>query len=218
MSKLSKAIANAIIEFNTGFLTQDELYQKLEQDIDDVSVKVWREDKYVPLPIYGKEGDACCDVYAKSIEYDADKDRFIIHTGLHFALPDEYEMELRPRSSNTKTDFYMPNSPGTLDWGYRGELLVIFKNRSNIHLCRCVEDSLMAINQLKHVTNRIEEITNDCMKELEQVMNGFPYKEGDRVCQLLVRRREKITWDEVETLEELGTTERGTCGFGSTGK
>lgn len=218
MSKLSKAIANAIIEFNTGFLTQDELYQKLEQDIDDVSVKVWREDKSVPLPIYGKEGDACCDVYAKSIEYDADKDRFIIHTGLHFALPDEYEMELRPRSSNTKTDFYMPNSPGTLDWGYRGELLVIFKNRSNIHLCRCVEDSLMAINQLKHVTNRIEEITNDCMKELEQVMNGFPYKEGDRICQLLVRRHEKITWDEVETLEELGTTERGTEGFGSTGK
>lgn len=102
--------------------------------------------------------------------------------------------------------------------GYRGELLVIFKNRSNIHLCRCVEDSLMAINQLKHVTNRIEEITNDCMKELEQVMNGFPYKKGDRVCQLLVRRREKITWDEVETLEELGTTKRGTEGFGSTGK
>lgn len=218
MSKLSKAIANAIIEFNTGFLTQDELYQKLEQDIDDVSVKVWREDKSVPLPTYGKEGDACCDVYAKSIEYDADKDRFIIHTGLHFALPDEYEMEIRPRSSNTKTDVYLPNSIGTLDSGYRGELLVIFKNRSNIHLCRCVEDSLMAINQLKHVTNRIEEITNDCMKELEQVMNGFPYKEGDRICQLLVRRREKITWDEVETLEELGTTERGTEGFGSTGK
>lgn len=218
MSKLSKAIANAIIEFNAGLLTQDELFEKLEQDIDNVSVKVFREDTGIPLPTYGKEGDACCDVYAKSIEYDADKDRTIIHTGLHFALPDEYEMELRPRSSNTKTDFYMPNSPGTLDWGYRGELLVIFKNRSNIHLCRCVEDSLMAINQLKHVTNRIEEITNDCMKELEQVMNGFPYKEGDRICQLLVRRREKITWDEVETLEELGTTERGVKGFGSTGK
>lgn len=49
-------------------------------------------------------------------------------------------------------------------------------------------------------------------------MNCFPYKTGNRVCQLLVRRREKITWDEVETLEELGTTERGTEGFGSTGK
>lgn len=218
MSKLSKAIANAIIEFSEGLLTQDELYQKLEQDIDNVSVKVWREDKSVPLPIYGKEGDACCDVYAKSIEYDADKDRFIIHTGLHFALPDEYEMELRPRSSNTKTDVYMPNSPGTLDWGYRGELLIIFKNRTNINIPRSIEYTMNAVRQLSDVTNDIRELTDDAISYLEKVFNDFPYKTGDRICQLLVRRREKITWDEVETLEELGTTERGTEGFGSTGK
>lgn len=218
MSKLSKAIANAIIEFNAGLLTQDELYQKLERDIDNVSVKVWREDKSVPLPTYGREGDACCDVYAKSIEYDADKDRFIIHTGLHFALSDEYEMELRPRSSNTKTDFYMPNSPGTLDWGYRGELLVIFKNRTNINISRSVEYTINAVRQLSHVTNDIRELTDDAINYLAELFKNFSYKEGDRICQLLVRRREKITWDEVETLEELGTTERGTCGFGSTGK
>lgn len=218
MSKLSKAIANAIIEFNSGLLTQDELFDKLERDIDNVSVKVWREDKSVPLPTYGREGDACCDVYAKSIEYDADKDRFIIHTGLHFALPDEYEMELRPRSSNTKTDFYMPNSPGTLDWGYRGELLVIFKNRTNVNISRSVEYTINAVRQLSDVTNDIRELTDDAINYLAELFKNFSYKEGDRICQLLVRRREKITWDEVETLEELGTTERSTCGFGSTGK
>lgn len=218
MSKLSKAIANAIIEFNSGLLTQDELFDKLERDIDNVSVKVWREDKSVPLPTYGREGDACCDIYAKSIEYDADKDRFIIHTGLHFALPDEYEMELRPRSSNTKTDFYMPNSPGTLDWGYRGELLVIFKNRTNVNISRSVEYTINAVRQLSHVTNDIRELTDDAINYLAELFKNFSYKEGDRICQLLVRRREKITWDEVETLEELGTTERSTCGFGSTGK
>lgn len=218
MSKLSKAIANAIIEFNAGLLTQDELYQKLERDIDNVSVKVWREDKSVPLPTYGIEGDACCDVYAKSIEYDADKDRFIIHTGLHFALPDEYEMELRPRSSNTKTDFYMPNSPGTLDWGYRGELLVIFKNRTNINISRSVEYTINAVRQLSHVTNDIRELTDNAINYLEELFKNFSYKEGNRICQLLVRRREKITWDEVETLEELGIAERSICGFGSTGK
>jgi dUTP pyrophosphatase len=222
MSKLSKAIANAIIEFNAGLLTQDELYQKLEQDIDDVSVKVWREDKSVPLPTYGREGDACCDVYAKSIEYDSDKDRFIIHTGLHFALPDEYEMELRPRSSNTKTDFYMPNSPGTLDWGYRGELRVIFKNRTSRQLIRIISTFGNAFNDIvTRVKN--ENAYNSIMcarQEFNKLIKkeGCPYVKGDRVCQLLVRRREKITWDEVETLEELGTTERGTCGFGSTGK
>lgn len=222
MSKLSKAIANAIIEFNAGLLTQDELYQKLERDIDNVSVKVWREDKSVPLPTYGREGDACCDVYAKSIEYDADKDRFIIHTGLHFALPDEYEMELRPRSSNTKTDVYMPNTPGTLDWGYRGELLVIFKNRTSRQLIRIISTFGNAFNDIvtrvKHENayNSIICVRQEFNKLIEK--EGCPYVEGDRVCQLLVRRREKITWDEVETLEELGTTKRGTGGFGSTGK
>lgn len=222
MSKLSKAIANAIIEFNAGLLTQDELFEKLERDIDDVSVKVWREDKSVPLPTYGREGDACCDVYAKTIEYDSDKDRFIIHTGLHFALPDEYEIELRPRSSNTKTDFYMPNSPGTLDWGYRGELRVIFKNRTSRQLIRIISTFGNAFNDI--VTRvKYENAYNSIMcarQEFNKLIKkeGCPYVKGDRVCQLLVRRREKITWDEVEILEELGTTERGTCGFGSTGK
>lgn len=222
MSKLSKAIANAIIEFNAGLLTQDELYAKLEQDIDNASVKVWREDKSVPLPTYGKEGDACCDVYAKSIKYDEEKDRTIIHTGLHFALPDEYEMELRPRSSNTKTDVYMPNSPGTLDWGYRGELLIIFKNRTARSLISVINGFGRAFNSIiKSAENpdAYSFIVNaglqfDKLRKVE----GCPYKEGDRVCQLLVRRREKITWDEVETLEELGSTERGVGGFGHTGK
>lgn len=222
MSKLSKAIANAIIEFNSGLLTQDELHQKLEQDIDNVNIKVWREDKSVPLPSYGKEGDACCDVYAKSIEYDADKDRFIIHTGLHFALPDAYEMELRPRSSNTKTDYYLPNSPGTLDWGYRGELRIIFKNRTSRQLIRIISTFGNAFNDIitrvKHENayNSIICVRQEFNKLIKK--EGCPYVKGDRVCQLLVRRREKITWDEVETLEELGTTKRGTEGFGSTGK
>lgn len=220
MSKLSKAIANAIIEFNAGLLTQDELYQKLERDIDNVNVKVWREDKSVPLPTYGKEGDACCDIYAKSIEYDEDKDRFIVHTGLHFALPEEYEMELRPRSSNTKTDVYMPNNPGTLDWGYRGELLVIFKNRTSSHLYKTLGLIGQSLGETIRNNQEATHILIEAREEYNQIIEdrACPYKEGDRVCQLLVRRREKITWDEVETLEELGTTKRGTEGFGSTGK
>lgn len=220
MSKLSKAIANAIIEFNSGLLTQDELYQKLERDIDNVSVKVWREDKSVPLPTYGKEGDACCDIYAKSIEYDEDKDRFIIHTGLHFALPEEYEMEIRPRSSNTKTDVYLPNSVGTLDAGYRGELLVIFKNRTSNHLYKSLGLIGQSLGETIRNNQEATHILIEAREEYNQIIEdrACPYKVGDRVCQLLVRRREKITWDEVETLEELGTTKRGTEGFGSTGK
>lgn len=187
---------------------------------DIVPVRVYREDKRIPLPIYGKEGDACCDIYATSIEYDEAKDRWIVHTGLHFALPDEYEMELRPRSNLTKTEFYVPNAPGTLDWGYRGELLVIFKGRTNKYL-------LSAFKELKDTVRFMLGIKNhsldNCSQDFNKAVYEFPYRsmtddfEGDRICQLLVRRREKIQWEEVETLEELGSTERGEGGFGSTG-
>ena len=140
MGNLARAIASAIVAYKGGSYTVDTLAELIDKDINNVSVKVWREDKRIPLPKYGKEGDACCDIYCKSVEYDDEKDRYIVHTGLHFALPDEYEMELRPRSSNTKTELYVPNAPGTLDWGYRGELLIIFKGRTNVHLFRAVEE------------------------------------------------------------------------------
>ncbi len=203
--------------------SKDDVLTFMDEQVElnnTVSVKVWREDKRIPLPKYGKEGDACCDVYCKSVEYDADKDRYIVHTGLHFALPNEYEMELRPRSNLTKTELYIPNAPMTLDWGYRGELLVIFKGRTNKYL-------LSAFKELKDTVRFMLGIKNHsldkCSQDFDKAVYEFPYRpmtddfEGDRICQLLVRRREKIQWEEVETLEELGTTERGEGGFGSTG-
>ena len=95
-------------------------------ELDECKVKVWREDKTVKLPTYAKPGDACMDVYVHSIEYK-DDGRVVYHTGLHFALPEDYEMKIRPRSSMTKTLALMQNSPGTLDGGYRGELMIVHR-------------------------------------------------------------------------------------------
>lgn len=190
MGNLALAIANAIYDFkHENFLTFDELYRKLDNGINHIEVKVYREDKSVPLPAYGKDGDCCMDIVAKSIEYDLIKDRWIVHTGLHFELPQHYEMEIRPRSSNTKYDVYIPNAPGTLDAGYRGELLVIFKRR----------DATV-------------------VQEGDIIDDIFPYNLGDRICQILVRRREEIHWHEVDNLEDLSVSERGAGGFGHTGK
>ena len=218
MGNLALAIANAIKDYSEGLLSFDELYDQLDREINTVKVKVFREDTGIPLPVYGKYGDACCDVYAKSIEYDADKDRFIVHTGLHFALPDNYEMELRPRSSNTKTDVYIPNNPGTIDWGYRGEMLVIFKNRTARNVVKAIGNISSALGKMIKAYEPAESYIMEVRKNHDAILEGCPYKEGDRIAQLLVRRRELIEWDEVEYLEELGTTERGTNGFGHTGR
>ena len=150
-------------------------------ELDKCKVKVWREDDTVKLPTYSKEGDACMDVYVHRIETKPDG-RVVYHTGLHFALPEDYEMKIRPRSSMTKTLALMQNAPGTLDEGYRGELMIVHR--------------------------QINDPTNSCAE----------YSVGDRVAQILVSRRERIVWDEVKTKEELGITERGDGGFGSTNK
>lgn len=181
MSKLIETIASAIVlgihnkdNENMEYMVRDVLSK-----LDRVEVKVFREDDTVKLPTYGKDGDACMDVYVHHVENKPDG-RIVYHTGLHFRLPEDYEMEIRPRSSNTKTHAVMQNAPGTLDEGYTGELMIVHRRMDKY--------------------------------------DDPEYQVGDRVAQILVRHRERIVWQEVTTQEELGTTERGAGGFGSTGK
>lgn len=95
-----------------------------------LKVKVKRLNNEAVIPKYAHVGeDVGMDITATSWEYDAEYDRIIYHTGLAFELPKGYGMFIFPRSSNCKTDSFLPNSVGILDVGYRGELLVIFKNR-----------------------------------------------------------------------------------------
>lgn len=179
MSKVVEVLKTAIALSMQG-ANIDNIYKILDE-LDECKVKVWREDETVKLPIYSKEGDACMDVYVHRVEFK-DDGRVVYHTGLHFALPKDYEMEIRPRSSNTKTMAIMQNAPGTLDQGYRGELMIV-------------------------------------QRDLVDLMDGQAYYGvGERVAQILVCRREQIIWDEVKTKEELGVTERGDGGFGSTNK
>lgn len=179
MSKIVDILTTAICWAMQGAPFGD-IANKLKE-LDVCLVKVWRENETVKLPTYGKKGDACMDVYVHKIEYKNDG-RVVYHTGLHFALPKEYEMEIRPRSSNTKTCAVMQNAPGTLDQGYRGELMIVHRDI------------------------------------VDPTSTKSEYSVGDRVAQILIRRREEIVWEEVKTQEELGDTERGAGGFGSTGK
>lgn len=185
MSKIVDVLTSAItLAVQNGrcddleYMVKDVLSQ-----LDNCHVKVWREDETVKLPTYAKLSDACMDVYVHSVEHK-DDGRVVYHTGLHFAIPKDYEMEIRPRSSMTKTKAIMQNAPGTLDEGYRGELMIVHRD--------------------------IDEPTESSY--------GQYYHVGERCAQILVRRRERIIWNEVKTLNELGETDRGQGGFGSTNK
>ncbi len=104
-------------------------------------------------------------------------ERAMIPTGLFVELPEDCEMQIRPRSGlAAKHGVTVLNSPGTVDADYRGEIKIILVNLSN---------------------------------------EPFTVEAGERIAQMIVARYEQIEWQPVE---ELGATERGAGGFGSTGK
>lgn len=87
----------------------------------------------LPLPAYETEGSAGLDLRA-AIAEDQDivlkpLQRALIPTGLKMAVPQGYEIQVRPRSGLAlKFGITCLNSPGTVDSDYRGEVGVILIN------------------------------------------------------------------------------------------
>ncbi len=85
----------------------------------------------LPLPAYATAGAAGMDLLAavSTPVTVAPGQRALIPTGLAIALPAGHELQIRPRSGLAlKQGIVLPNSPGTIDEDYRGELQVIVLN------------------------------------------------------------------------------------------
>lgn len=132
----------------------------------------------LPTPRYMTEGSVGMDLYAAVTgEVIKPHEIKIISTGICLQLQKGYEGQVRPRSGLAKNyGISLLNSPGTIDWDYRGEIKVIMINHGN-------ED--------------------------------FIINRGDRIAQIVFH---KVEIPIIELVEELDTTDRGSRGFGSTGK
>lgn len=104
-----------------------------------IDVSVMREDwadPLVPLPAYQTAGSAGADICANlPVELRAagvvlePMARVIVPTGIRVAIPQGYEMQIRPRSGLAlKHGITLPNTPGTIDSDYRGPLGVALVN------------------------------------------------------------------------------------------
>ncbi len=81
------------------------------------------------LPAYATEGAAGMDVLAAEDVTLAPGARHAVATGLAVAIPPGFEIQVRPRSGLAlKHGVTVPNTPGTIDSDYRGELKVIMIN------------------------------------------------------------------------------------------
>ena len=86
-----------------------------------------------PLPQYATSQSAGMDLRANLDESITLKplERRLIPTGLHIALPEGYEAQVRPRSGLAlKHGLTVLNTPGTIDADYRGEIGVVLINLS----------------------------------------------------------------------------------------
>ena len=164
--------------------------------MERVPIKFKKLDEKAVLPAYAHNGDVGMDMTAVSVDYDTEKDLYIYHTGLACESEKGYGVFLFPRSSNCKTDAYLTNSVGIVDsYLYRGEIQFRYKNRTPYKR-----------GFLEWLAGKVD---------VERALKRAPYMVGDRVGQMVVFPHPLV---EVWEFNELSETERGTGGFGSTGK
>lgn len=140
----------------------------------EVKVKIEKIHPNAVIPFYATVGSAGLDLTAVSVDYDEQNDRFIYHTGIKISLPVGYEAQIRPCSRNSKKDAYIPNSPGTIDSDYRGEILVVFKNRDRLTAYRPYNvGDVIAQMVIAEVPNVVFEECKIDSNETERGINGF---------------------------------------------
>ena len=101
---------------------------------EPIAVRVRRlpHGKGLALPDYATAGAAGMDVLAAEDVTLTRGARHAVATGLSMAIPRGYEIQVRPRSGLAlKHGISVPNTPGTIDSDYRGELKVILINHGD---------------------------------------------------------------------------------------
>jgi dUTP pyrophosphatase len=143
----------------------------------EIGLKRLPHGESLPLPNYASASAAGLDVVAAESLTLAPGQRRAVATGFALAIPEGYEVQVRPRSGLAlKHGITCLNTPGTIDSDYRGEVKVILANLGD---------------------------------------EPFEVVRGARIAQLVPAPVLRARFTETE---ELAATERGTGGFGSTGR
>jgi dUTP pyrophosphatase len=143
------------------------------------------------LPKYATPGAAGFDLVAAEDVLIPMHQTRLVRTGLAFEIPDGYELQIRPRSGmSLKTPLRVANSPGTIDYDYRGEVKVILDNIGALDEDGFIRPSTFASG------------------------GAVLINKGDRIAQGVIT---PIVQAQLNVVSEISDTFRGTGGFGHTG-
>lgn len=122
MSELEDLLGMSVDEMNEGHMTMIKTRT--------VGVELVHDD--ARFPTYAYPSDSGFDLYS-TIEHNIPPfGRALIPTGLKLSIPEEFEIQVRPKSGLAlKQGLTVLNTPGTVDQGYTGEIQVIVFNTNN---------------------------------------------------------------------------------------
>lgn len=122
------------------------------------------------MPAYAHPGDAGADLYAAVDVSLLPGQRALVRTGVAIALPEGYVGLVHPRSGLAhRLGVTVLNAPGTVDSGYRGEILVNLVNHDPVETATIVRGDRIA--QL--VVQRVERADFECVDELSDSSRGI---------------------------------------------
>lgn len=225
-------------KFNDKLASNANKINKKISNIKTMNVKYWleglpenkKDPKYKDIlkksPKYAHDGDIGMDLIATSMEYDAEHDRYLYHTGFYSETERTGGCLIFPRSSNSKTDGYIPNAPGLVDsFTYRGETIVVYKNRTSAQqkLMELLIVTWLMLPWYKKLFTNFSKWSQKNKEEAskvinEQMINEAPYKVGEKVAQMVWLKFPEVKMSVVNSRDKFSKTERGEGGFGSTGK
>jgi dUTP pyrophosphatase len=136
-------------------------------------------DPDLPLPAYETAGSVGMDVRANLPEASratgielAPGARALVPTGLTVALPEGYEIQLRPRSGLAlREGITLLNTPGTIDSDYRGEVGVVLVNLSSQPMT--IEHGMRIAQMVLAPVVRIDWVETEALEQSPRGTGGF---------------------------------------------
>lgn len=172
-------------------------------------------------PSYVHKDDAGMDVIAVDDIIIPPGETVIVPTGLKMVIPEGCELQVRPRSGiAARTQLIVPNSPGTIDANYRGEIGVIVHNNSRDYYWN-------QLSQLEKIPSDYtltvsgaptEKSSFDYPNGSKEYGNNGTYiiRKGERIAQIVLCRYERIEFERCDDISVFSSDREGK-GFGSTG-
>lgn len=175
-------------------------------------IKIKRLHPDAVIPQYATEGSAGFDLVAVEDVIIKPGETKKVPLGLAFEIPEGYVMYVCMRSGIAlKTKLRQPNGIGVIDSDYRGEVAMMFDNIATEKLS--VENDILFVD----ITDKLLVIGGE--EDVQHPHQYFPkgtylIRKGDRIAQGVIAEVPQAIF---EVVDDLGETERGAGGFGSTG-